>query len=158
MLAADIERENPQLVEQAGRIDVTGILADVLAEKTHSAMIYANEAMETMYHRWFKIPNEIIGELVKSFLQDTKEKTIRVLEVGGGYGTGTTHVLPHLPVAQTSYVFTDISGFFLQKAREKFERGLESCLKPGWKIQQSSRPMCQRKKNPTQKRSLKMIR
>ncbi|MBO1049482.1 MAG: class I SAM-dependent methyltransferase [Dolichospermum sp. DEX182a] len=48
------------------------------------------------------------------------EKPLRILEVGAGYGSTTMHLLPHLPPQQTTYVFTDISNFFLQKAANKF--------------------------------------
>jgi SAM-dependent methyltransferase/aryl carrier-like protein len=47
-------------------------------------------------------------------------KKIRLLEVGAGFGTTTAYILPILQAGQTEYVYTDISAYFLQEAREKF--------------------------------------
>jgi len=44
-----------------------------------------------------------------------------VLEVGGGTGGTTLHVLPCLNAQQTEYVFTDVSNVFLSKAAKRFE-------------------------------------
>ena len=46
--------------------------------------------------------------------------TFRVLEVGAGTGGTTSAVLPALPPDRTTYWFTDVSGLFLDRAREKF--------------------------------------
>jgi NADPH:quinone reductase-like Zn-dependent oxidoreductase/thioesterase domain-containing protein/SAM-dependent methyltransferase/acyl carrier protein/NADP-dependent 3-hydroxy acid dehydrogenase YdfG len=48
------------------------------------------------------------------------DRTLRVLEIGGGTGGLTAHVLPVLPADRTEYVFTDISAPFLQMAERKF--------------------------------------
>jgi acyl transferase domain-containing protein/phospholipid N-methyltransferase len=45
---------------------------------------------------------------------------VRILEIGAGTGGTTAYLLPHLPVHQTRYVFTDISPLFTNKASEKF--------------------------------------
>ena len=45
------------------------------------------------------------------------ERPLRVLEVGAGTGAAAEAVLAHLP-ASAEYVFTDISPYFLAKARE----------------------------------------
>ena len=48
-------------------------------------------------------------------------RKIRVLEIGAGTGGTTSYLLPQLPEEQTEYVFTDLSSFFLNQAREKFQ-------------------------------------
>ena len=45
---------------------------------------------------------------------------IRVLEIGGGTGSTTTHVLPVLPADRTHYRFTDVSSFFVSAATRRF--------------------------------------
>jgi len=47
-------------------------------------------------------------------------RRVRLLEIGAGTGGTTAHLLPHLPVAGTEYVFTDISPFFLHEAQKRF--------------------------------------
>jgi NADPH:quinone reductase-like Zn-dependent oxidoreductase/NADP-dependent 3-hydroxy acid dehydrogenase YdfG/aryl carrier-like protein len=47
-------------------------------------------------------------------------RTLRVLEVGGGTGGLTTHVLGALPADRSEYVFTDVSASFAQAAGERF--------------------------------------
>jgi acyl transferase domain-containing protein/SAM-dependent methyltransferase len=45
---------------------------------------------------------------------------LRILEIGGGTGTGTADLLPILPPQRTKYTFTDVGSFFLNTAKKKF--------------------------------------
>lgn len=45
---------------------------------------------------------------------------VRILEIGGGTGSSTAHLLPHLPAGHCQYCFTDVSPVFTTKARERF--------------------------------------
>ncbi|MBD2355235.1 acyltransferase domain-containing protein [Tolypothrix sp. FACHB-123] len=45
---------------------------------------------------------------------------LRILEIGGGTGTGTAELLPMLPPQRTKYTFTDVGSFFLNTAKKKF--------------------------------------
>jgi acyl transferase domain-containing protein/NADPH:quinone reductase-like Zn-dependent oxidoreductase/acyl carrier protein len=47
-------------------------------------------------------------------------RRLRVLEIGAGTGGLTSQILPLLPVDRTEYVFTDLSGYFLSRAQERF--------------------------------------
>jgi acyl transferase domain-containing protein/acyl carrier protein len=47
-------------------------------------------------------------------------RTLRVLEVGGGTGGTTSHVLPRLAEAGVEYTFTDVGPLFVARARERF--------------------------------------
>ncbi len=47
-------------------------------------------------------------------------RRLRVLEIGAGVGATTRTVLPSLPAEKASYVFTDVSDYFLAEARAKF--------------------------------------
>ena len=47
-------------------------------------------------------------------------RTLRVLEVGAGTGGTTAALLSVLPPDRTSYLFTDVSDVFLDRARQRF--------------------------------------
>ena len=47
---------------------------------------------------------------------------VRVIEIGAGTGATTSALLPVLPSNGSEYHFTDLSDFFLNHARDKFER------------------------------------
>jgi acyl transferase domain-containing protein/ubiquinone/menaquinone biosynthesis C-methylase UbiE/acyl carrier protein len=45
---------------------------------------------------------------------------LRILELGAGTGTGTAELLPMLPSENINYTFSDVGGFFLNAAKNKF--------------------------------------
>ena len=47
-------------------------------------------------------------------------QALSILEIGAGTGGTTANILPVLENADVSYVFTDISPLFLEKAQSKF--------------------------------------
>lgn len=95
-------------------------LADIITEKIHSAEIYISETTRNIYKIMFADCNAIASEIIATMVQNLEPgKQLRILEVGSGYGSTTEHLLPLLP-SSTTYVFTDISQFFLQQAQEKF--------------------------------------
>ncbi|KAK3352846.1 hypothetical protein B0T25DRAFT_580684 [Lasiosphaeria hispida] len=70
--------------------------------------------------------NEKLGELVRHYVH--KNPRAKILEIGGGTGGATTHVLNALGKAQSgngpsaaSYDFTDVSSGFFEAAKEKFQ-------------------------------------
>ena len=68
-----------------------------------------------------KVFNGLARESVKAALARLpKDRTIRVLEIGAGTGGTSSYVLPEFPPERTEYTFTDVSPFFLAKARERF--------------------------------------
>ncbi|MBB5144668.1 non-ribosomal peptide synthetase [Desulfovibrio intestinalis] len=63
----------------------------------------------------------ILSAAFASIVKDRDSgKPLRVLEVGAGVGSSTAVTLPLADPAHTSYVYTDISTFFLEKAKDKF--------------------------------------
>ena len=96
-------------------------LAAIITENIHSAEIYTSQKTLDTYKLMFADCNAIAQEVIKALVQARESgKQLRILEVGGGYGSTALHLLPLLPPEQTTYVFTDISNFFLQKAKENF--------------------------------------
>ena len=94
-------------------------LTALLTEQFHSAEIYAADAMPDIYQALFADTNAIVRAVVQG-LVTRQNGPLRILEVGAGYGSTTAYLLPHLPAQQTIYHFTDISEFFLQRARKAF--------------------------------------
>lgn len=74
-----------------------------------------------MYERLFgptyHVATDAVRRLVASWPQD---RPLHVLEVGAGYGSLTRHLLPLLPADRTEYLFTDISMYFIDQAKEAF--------------------------------------
>ncbi len=73
--------------------------------------------------RSFGIYNAIGREAVGAIVDALPERsTLRILEIGAGVGSLTAEILSLLPEDRTHYVFTDLSGTFIQKAAQKFSR------------------------------------
>jgi len=80
-------------------------------------------AVEGLYEGspFSRLVNSLVGEAVsRSQENSSKERKLRILEVGAGTGSTTSYVLPKLPPDRTEYTFTDVSPFFMGKARRKF--------------------------------------
>ncbi len=68
-----------------------------------------------------KVFNGLARESIKAALAHLGEdRTLRVLEIGAGTGGTSSYVIPEFPRERTEYTFTDVSPFFLAKARERF--------------------------------------
>ncbi|MFA7238788.1 MAG: type I polyketide synthase [Sulfuricellaceae bacterium] len=65
--------------------------------------------------------NGLLRAALEAVLERLPEgRMVRILEIGGGTGSSTVHLLPHLPEERTQYLFTDVSAVFTGKARERF--------------------------------------
>ncbi|MCP4993781.1 MAG: SDR family NAD(P)-dependent oxidoreductase [Gammaproteobacteria bacterium] len=68
-----------------------------------------------------KVMNGLVQQAVLAAIEPLPaEQGLRILEIGAGTGGTTAWLLPHLPPAQTEYVFSDIDSNFLNQAQEKF--------------------------------------
>lgn len=60
-----------------------------------------------------------LNHLVLQKAEDNCE--VQILEIGAGVGGTTKTVVKHLPKVKIRYIFTDVSNFFINKARQQFE-------------------------------------
>ena len=68
-----------------------------------------------------KASNQMLADAVAATVADWPQgRRLRILEVGAGTGSGTSVVLPELPVGGFDYVFTDISAGFFAEAENRF--------------------------------------
>lgn len=69
----------------------------------------------------FRVYNWLVRTAISTVLAHLpEERTIRILEIGGGTGGMTTYLLPLLPVDRTEYVFADVFQLFVAHAEQKF--------------------------------------
>ena len=81
------------------------------------------EALEQLYsrHPFSRALTRQAAQAVAAIVERLPEgRMLRVLEIGAGTGGLTSNILPLLPAEHTEYVFTDLSSYFLTRAREKF--------------------------------------
>ena len=65
--------------------------------------------------------NTMFGDAVAALINELPDgRTLRIIEVGAGTGSGTASVLPHLPPGRFEYVYTDISAGFFAEAEARF--------------------------------------
>ncbi|MBW4432009.1 MAG: SDR family NAD(P)-dependent oxidoreductase [Pelatocladus maniniholoensis HA4357-MV3] len=68
-----------------------------------------------------KLMNELVAATIRCAVANLPtNRRLRILEIGGGTGSSTAAILPHLVNDQIEYIFTDISSSFLTRAKENF--------------------------------------
>lgn len=75
-----------------------------------------------MYQEWAvaRYLNGIVRASVAAISDALLDRPLRLIEIGAGTGGTTAQILPALSPDRTTYVFTDVSDFFLVRARERF--------------------------------------
>ncbi|MCU1503452.1 MAG: hypothetical protein JWM12_2806 [Ilumatobacteraceae bacterium] len=83
----------------------------------------SSEAAEAMYREspFARYYNGLVGLTVAAAAAALPAgRRLRVLEIGGGTGGTTAHVLPRLSADRSEYTFTDISPLFVARAAERY--------------------------------------
>lgn len=79
-----------------------------------------------------------IHYLYEEIQKGRKDKTLNILEIGAGVGGASLDVIPALAGYNVSYMFSDVSQYFLNAAKKNFEQydfvtyGLFDINKPYW--------------------------
>ncbi|QQR01168.1 amino acid adenylation domain-containing protein [Enterocloster clostridioformis] len=74
------------------------------------------------YNPWAKFYNSIVSGVIKSIVDCYPEnKVVRILEFGAGTGGTSASIFPNLHFERTEYVYTDVSTFFTNEAKKRFE-------------------------------------
>jgi len=109
-----LRRSSNQLADVLqGRLDPLNVLfpggafdtAEAIYEKSAGSKVFQTLAQQT------------VAQMIEALPAD---RTIRILEVGGGTGGTASYVARILPLTRTEYVFTDISPLFAMRGAEKF--------------------------------------
>ncbi len=100
-------------------------LLGILSERESSAELYLSDETVAGYQTIFAQCHSMVSAAIETLLAQraaagNANAGLNILEVGAGHGSCTQHVLPLLP-ADTNYVFSDISPFFLHAAKQNFE-------------------------------------
>ena len=90
-------------------------------------VLFAPEAMASWVRffvdiPWFDFYNLLVADSIAAAVEEAPHDTrLRVLEIGAGTGGTTLPVLQRLADRKLEYHFTDISTFFLARARDRFK-------------------------------------
>ncbi|MBI1390263.1 MAG: SDR family NAD(P)-dependent oxidoreductase [bacterium] len=79
-------------------------------------------SVETLYRDTpgGSLMNRLTAFALERAAKGSSSRPVRILEIGGGTGCVTSEVLPRLRMREVEYVFTDVSSWFTERARERF--------------------------------------
>ena len=68
-----------------------------------------------------------LNQMIQGAIQDivanwSKDRVLRVLEIGAGTGDTTDGILPLFDTLNTEYTFTDVSEYFINQAKARYEK------------------------------------
>ncbi|MEO8152056.1 MAG: SDR family NAD(P)-dependent oxidoreductase [Rhizobacter sp.] len=128
----ELARLNATYPDAAAELELTGRVAAELAEALRGErepmqLLFPGGSLATAERMYRDAPtakvfNGLMAEvmLAVSARQAPTGRPLRILEIGGGTGGTTAHVVPRLPKEGIEYTFTDIGPLFVVRARERF--------------------------------------
>jgi pyochelin synthetase len=101
-------------------------LSEILIGETQAVQVLfadgSSLAAENMYEREFHYCNLIAQSVLAAVVTAWPEnRPLRILEIGAGVGSTTDYLLPLCPPERTTYVFTDVSKYFMGLGKKNFE-------------------------------------
>jgi amino acid adenylation domain-containing protein len=68
-----------------------------------------------------RLQNAVTAAVVRSYVDaQPADRAVRILEVGAGTGATSAEVLRELPTGRVRYLFSDVSRYFTDRARDRF--------------------------------------
>ena len=80
----------------------------------HSSKLIAKAYRDSLPAQFF---NQLVAETMEQLIGKSGGTTVRILEIGAGTGATTSYLLPLLQRFSIEYFFTDVSPFFMKRAR-----------------------------------------
>ena len=127
-LAVELSAQFPEASSELALVTRCGVALDrVLAGKVEGLQLLFPEGDMSMVARFYAespgllVLNDLLRATLVGAVACLPEACgVRILEIGGGTGSSTGHLLPHLPAARCRYCFTDVSAIFTTSARERY--------------------------------------
>ena len=116
----------------AAELELTGRVAGELAEALRGErdpmqLLFPGGSLATAERLYRDTPtalffNGLMAEVIAAATGGVRAhgRPLRILEIGGGTGGTTAHLLPRLPADRVDYTFTDVGPLFVARARERF--------------------------------------
>ena len=124
---ASLAESYPPLAAEIGTVLRCGpFLSDVLrGERDPLGLLFPGgslDAAEELYRRSAasRTFNGLVADIVGEAVEAAGDRRVSVLEIGGGTGGTTAHLVPRLPGDRVEYLFTDISPAFTARAQREF--------------------------------------
>lgn len=102
-------------------------LLDILQKKVNTVDILFPEGSDNsavgVYsnNKGSRLFNKLVANIVYSYIQASeKEQAVKILEIGAGIGGTTRFIVDKIKNENFEYFYTDISFYFLNKAKEKY--------------------------------------
>lgn len=127
-LAESLARDFPRHSLDVELLDRCGSrLADVLTGQCDGKdFLLIGQGLEFLNRFYHQTPpsafyNDVVADTVAEMAaKRAGARSLRILEVGAGTGGTTAQILARLPARGVTYVFTDVSGVFLDRAQTQF--------------------------------------